>query len=97
MTGARPVVAVLIKARDEAAVAFRNILNCDPFDGPKIRDHQNEIRRFDDLVRWFGEIVAKGLQLEREMDIEERDHLADLLKPPHDMMYSEDEEEPADG
>lgn len=74
-----PLVQMLAMARDEAADAMVSLVDV-PFNEPDaIRKLQNIIIRFDDLVRWLQDIVAKGFEGDREVDHSEREEYADML------------------
>lgn len=74
-----PLVQVLAKAREEAAAAIVRLVDA-PFNKPDvIRALQNQVIRFDDLVRWLKDIVEKGFENDREINNSEREELADLL------------------
>ncbi len=75
--GTRPLVAVLAKARREAAEALTLLVDVDPNQPADVTKLQNEVRRFADLVRWLKEIVAAGLDDRFEVNDAERDELED--------------------
>lgn len=74
-----PVLAVLAKARAEAAAAMVLLVQADPTDAELIMQLQNEVRRYDDLVRWFGELVAAGMDADAQMKRDELEELRGLL------------------
>ena len=62
----RPILFLLKKARDAAAVAYDALVySADPKDEPTVRQLQHEIRRYDDLVAWCREIISEGKEAER--------------------------------
>lgn len=73
------LVQVLMKARDEAADATVALVNVRYDQSDEIRNLQNTILRFDSLVRWLKDIVAKGFEYDREINDDEREELADML------------------
>lgn len=79
--GMRPLIAVLAKARAEAADALAALVDVDAENAPEVRRLQNEVRRFADLVRWLKEIVAAGLDDRFEVEDAERDELERLIAP----------------
>jgi len=95
--GARPVVAMLMKARKEAAESVRPLIDCDATDATKIRELQGKLRRYDDLVRWLQEIVTHGMFLKGLIDDEDRQELVELLQPASDLEYFGQVEEVEDG
>jgi hypothetical protein len=82
--GMRPLVAVLAKARREAADAIAALVDTPPSDAAAITRLQNEVKRFADLVRWLKEIVNEGLDQRYEVADAERDELEILVAPPED-------------
>jgi hypothetical protein len=82
--GMRPLVAVLAKARREAADAIALLVDAAPSDTAAITRLQNEVKRFADLVRWLKEIVNEGLDQQYEVTDAERDDLEELIAPPDD-------------
>lgn len=80
LDGTFPVLVMLHKAKAEAADAMTMLATCE-FSTPieDIRHWQNEIRRFDDLVRWLLDIVEEGKRYDAEITQEERDALANML------------------
>ncbi len=87
--GTRPLVAVLAKARREAAEALTLLVDADAENAPDLRRLQNEVRRFADLVRWLKEIVAAGLDDRFEVNDAERDELEEIVAPPGEAMTIE--------
>jgi hypothetical protein len=79
--GMRPLIAVLAKARREAADAIAALVDQPPTDAAAITRLQNEVRRFADLVRWLQEIVSQGLDQRYEVADAERDELERLVAP----------------
>jgi hypothetical protein len=82
--GMRPLIAVLAKARREAAEAIAALVDQAPSDAAAIARLQNEVRRFADLVRWLKEIVNEGLDQRYEVADSERDELERLVAPVDD-------------
>jgi len=80
--GMRPLIAVLAKAKGEAAEALAALVDADADNASDLRRLQNEVRRFADLVRWLKEIVAAGLDDRFDVDDAERDELERLVAPP---------------
>ncbi|MBV8755405.1 MAG: hypothetical protein JO328_21335 [Hyphomicrobiales bacterium] len=87
--GMRPLLAVLAKARREAAEAIAALVDTAPSDAAAIARLQNEVRRFADLVRFLREIVNEGLDERYEVTDAERDELERLVAPPDDTLDAE--------
>jgi hypothetical protein len=77
--GCRPVLTVLIMARDRAAAALGSLATVDPEDPKQIRFLQNEVGRFADLVEFFGVIVQSGFDFDQEISSAEREEMIDML------------------
>ena len=82
--GMRPLIAVLAKARREAADAIAALVDMAPSDAAAIARLQNEVKRFADLVRWLQEIVNEGIDQRYEVADTERDELERLVAPVDD-------------
>ena len=87
--GMRPLIAVLAKARREAAEAIAALVDTPPSDAAAIARLQNEVKRFADLVRFLREIVMDGLDERYEVADAERDELERLVAPPDDTLAAE--------
>ena len=87
--GMRPLLAVLARARREAAEAIAALVDTPPSDAAAIARLQNEVRRFADLVRFLREIVMDGLDERYEVADAERDELERLVAPPDDTLDAE--------
>ena len=87
--GMRPLIAVLAKARRDAALAIAALVDTPPSDAAAIARLQNEVRRFADLVRFLREIVVDGLDERYEVADAERDELERLVAPPDDTLDAE--------
>src|SRR5712691_5884014 len=82
--GMRPLIAVLHKARVEAADAMAQLVDVDARRTDEVARLQNRIWRFADLVRWLKEIVSECLYDRYEVSDAERDDLEALVAPPED-------------
>jgi hypothetical protein len=91
--GMRPLIAVLAKARHEAADAIALLVEADPSKPDEVGRLQNEVKRFADLVRWLKEIVNEGLDQRHEVADAERDELERLVAPPEDDARAQAERE----
>jgi len=87
--GMRPLIAVLAKAKAQAADAIAALVDTPPSDAAAIARLQNEVRRFADLVRFLREIVSEGLDQRYEVADAERDELGRLVAPPDDTLDAE--------
>jgi hypothetical protein len=82
--GMRPLIAVLAKAKAQAADAIAALVDMAPSDAAAIARLQNEVKRFADLVRWLQEIVNEGIDQRYEVADSERDELERLVAPVDD-------------
>lgn len=80
--GLRPMVAILKKAREQAALAMNSLLYADPEAADLIRGLQHEVRRYDDLVAWCQEIVTEGIEADGRLEESERIELSNLILSP---------------
>lgn len=78
----RPVLFLLKKAREQAVEAFDLLVHCDPKDEPTVRQLQNEVRRYDDLVAWCREIIVEGREMDRLIQEAERAEFARAVLDP---------------
>ena len=74
-----PVLAILAKAREDAAGAMISLCETNPDDATAIRLLQNEVVRFKDLVKWLRAIVIEGHQADAVMDDVRRGELQNLV------------------
>jgi hypothetical protein len=87
--GMRPLIAVLHKARAEAADALARLVDVDATRADVVRDLQHKVWRFADLVRWLKELTAEGLDRRYEVADAERDELERLVAPPDERVSAE--------
>lgn len=80
--GLAPMISVLKKARDQAALAMNSLVYAEASDEKLIRGYQNEVRRYDDLVAWCQEIVREGIEAGQRLDETDRIEFSDLLLSP---------------
>ncbi len=78
-TGTRPMLWMLHKARKQAAAAIVQFSIIDPTDVAAVRLCQNEIARFDDLVRWCRDLFAAGREVEEKLNEQDRNDIAELF------------------
>lgn len=77
--GARPIVTMLRRARDEAAEAMVALAVADAEEPKLIRQLQNCVLLFDNLVRLARDVINDGKQADEDMTEAERDELLDYL------------------
>ena len=75
---------MLVKARRECAEALEALAFFDLEKREEARALQNEVRRFDDLVRWCREIIAEGEQAEADLEREDQEEIQDLVNNEED-------------
>ena len=80
--GYRPLVAILVKARRAAAEAIAALATADPEKPDDIRRLQNEVRRFEDMVRFTQELLAEGREERLEIADADRAELEELIFSP---------------
>lgn len=64
-----PLLVVLNAAKERAADALAALVHVDSADQAAIRKLQNEVRRFDDLVKWLHELLIAGPEAERQLNV----------------------------
>lgn len=82
LSGTRPVLIMLVMARQEAAVALEQLAcleHADEASLPEIRRLLMEVRRFEDLMRWLRKIVSDGFDYDQEITADDREELLDML------------------
>ena len=79
LQGCRPVLVVLLKARDRAAESLEALAFVDANKPDDIRTLQNEVKRYDELVEWFRDIVTTGIEYDKEITAEDQEQMLDLL------------------
>ena len=87
--GMRPLIAVLAKAKAQAAEAIAALVDAAASDAAAIARWQNEVKRFADLVRFLREIVNDGLDQRYQVADAERAELERLIAPPDDRLDAE--------
>jgi hypothetical protein len=87
--GMRPLIAVLAKAKAQAAEAIAALVDQAPSDAAAIARLQTEVKRFADLVRFLREIVNEGLDQRYQVADAARDELERLIAPPDDRLDAE--------
>jgi hypothetical protein len=87
--GMRPLIAVLAKAKAQAAEAIAALVDQAPSDAAAIARLQTEVKRFADLVWFLREIVNEGLDQRYQVADAARDELERLIAPPDDRLDAE--------
>lgn len=77
--GCRPVVTALLMARDKAAAALGDLATVDPEDAKAVRELQNQITIFTDLVSFFAKILSDGFDLDQDITNQDREMMIDML------------------
>jgi hypothetical protein len=86
--GFQPVLALLERARIEAADAIVALTTVDADEPKAIRQAQNRIACFDMIVGWLNELVAQGKDADVRLSDEDRADIAESIG-----LLSEDEAE----
>lgn len=76
--GMRPLVAVLKKAEQQAALALLALAEAHAEEPKVIRSLQNEVARFTSLIAWTRELVGQGIAASFELE-EEASGYMDLM------------------
>lgn len=79
--GTRPVLVILHQARAQAAEALMKLVEVNPHDSYAVQALQNEVRRFDDLVRWTLSITQAGAEIEQSITDDDLDVIVPLVDP----------------
>jgi hypothetical protein len=74
-----PMKAILGKAKRDAQAAMVGLVMVEPGDVEKVRSFQNEVRRYDDLVRWCAEVIEEGRAAEVYFREQDADEFAEIL------------------
>jgi hypothetical protein len=82
LRGGGPIKEIWHRWRDRAAeslaaMVFLNIY--DPKDRMKFVTLQNEVKRYDEIVGSLRDIISEGISYDREMTIEDREEMLDVL------------------
>jgi hypothetical protein len=75
-----PLQIVLLSAREQAAKAIVALVDVDPHDAPAVRGLQNEVRRYEDFVRWLQQMLTDGFEAQQALSEDAREALvADVI------------------
>lgn len=77
--GCRPIVLMLQRAKMDAATALAALTDANPEDPMLIRKLQNDVRRYEDIYRWLGDVVSVGREAESQISDEDRDEMIEIL------------------
>jgi hypothetical protein len=62
-----PLLVVLHTAKEQAGEALAALVDVNAEDPKAIRALQNEVTRFDDMVRWLKQMLIDGPEADREL------------------------------
>lgn len=74
-----PLLHVLMQAKAEAIEALESLASADPNKPDDIRRLQNDVKRFNDLVKWTVKLLASGDEAWGEMH-EQRAEVEDMRR-----------------
>lgn len=74
-----PVDYLLARAQEEAIQSIANLILVNPTDSNHIRQLQNEVNRYRDMLRWLSEAVAAGFDAEKRLSEEDREDALAVL------------------
>ncbi len=75
----RPVLYMLARARARAAKAVDLIVDVDPVDADAIRNIQNELRLYNDMVLACREMISMGEEASSAVTESEREELEEVI------------------
>lgn len=78
-TAMRPMLAILVRAKREAAEAITGLIDCDPTKPVEIALMQMQVRRFDDLVRWCRALLEDMRDAESTISEADREEIEQLI------------------
>jgi hypothetical protein len=78
-TGTRPMLWLLAKAKEKAALSLQMLVNVDPNNAEAIRTLQNDVIMFEDFVEWCRELLAHAKDSEHLVNEADRAELAEYL------------------
>lgn len=79
-TGTRPVLYMLSRARNQAVINLRKLIEIDASETEGIRSLQAEVRLYGDMVEAARELLVRGREADREIDEEDRIAIADVVE-----------------
>lgn len=79
-TGTRPILYLLAKQRERAAMALVGLVDVDPTDTAKIRGFQQEAALYHDLIMHCRELLNRGREADRNIAENERAALAEAVE-----------------
>src|SRR5258705_11985755 len=83
----RPVATIMVRLREEAAVALVRLARADPEDAKLIRDLQNEVNLYAAFVRHVHSLYLEGINAGLRLDakaVEEAREAAGIYRDPED-------------
>lgn len=81
-TGLRPMLAILARAKHEACQAMTELVLCRFDDADRIRQLQNEIVRFDNLLKWSKDVLDEGDAAFKAVSLDDQNAIQLLLSTP---------------
>jgi hypothetical protein len=78
-TGTRPVLWLLARARNNAVIALRKMIEIDATQVEAVRALQQEVRLYGDMVESTREMIARGREADHEIAEEDRMAIGDLV------------------
>jgi hypothetical protein len=78
-TGTRPMLWLLARARNNAVLAIRKLIDVDASETTAIRNLQAEVRLYGDMMEAADEMLKRGREADREIHEEDRDDIAKYL------------------
>src|ERR1035437_9725470 len=78
--GDAPCLEILKRLRDRAAESLMALALCNREDPKAIGLLQNEVKRYDEWVKWMQEIIDEGRSTDQELSHQEREELLDILQ-----------------
>jgi hypothetical protein len=80
--GTRPVLLLLMRARQDGIAAMTSLVTANPADTKDIYRLQNEVKRFDDLIRWSLEVISLGEAADKAFSLDDQEAIKSLLSTP---------------
>lgn len=77
--GGRPVAAIMLRLRDEAAEAMVALVTVDASAAEAVRELQGVVKRFDDFVRIVTELYHEGVEADHALQDEDLEDLRDYV------------------
>lgn len=85
--GTRPMLFLIHRQREKAANAVHGLVNAPPDGHMQIREFQNEVKLYVDMVDACKELLSAGYDLESQFDDADRQDISDLMTPEQARMH----------